>query len=303
METGDSPGPGGAPLPPSPTGAPPPQEAPLPPVPGDAPLPTVSLHRAHALEDLPAGARAQVAGIVDAIPSPTLRRRIFDVLEDAGADVYGNLERVRLLRFLSDYPVPAYTYRISAVMSRGERPGPQKLIDLCRRQHFQATVNLCAEMTAGDRFLIGKAGLAGELHTSHIPIVDMEAPTHAQVAEFLDLLTAPGAPLTYVHCEAGRCRTGVLTACYRLAVMGWSTSDALTEARNFGCVIPRQLAFIQKFGTMLAQGHEARAAGQVPAGYGLGRYPLLPQGSATTTPQQLSTTIASVALAETGQVE
>ena len=161
-------------------------------------------------------------------------------------------------------------------MSRGERPGPPKLIDLCRRQGLQATVNLCAEMTAGDALIIGKAGLASELRTYHIPIVDMEAPKLAQVLELLDLLTGPGAPLTYVHCEAGKCRTGVMTACYRMAVMGWTAIDAVTEARNFGCVIPGQLAFIRMFGARLAEGHEARAAGQLPARYELGRYPLQP---------------------------
>jgi rhodanese/phosphatase family protein len=271
---------------------------------GEVPVPPDPPHVAHAMEDLPEGARAQVAGIVSAIPSPTLWRRIFDDLEDAAADVYGNLERVPLLRFLSDYPVPSYTYGISAVMSRGERPGPQKLIDLGRRQHFRATVNLCAEMVAGDRLLIGKAGLAGELQTYHIPIVDMEPPKPAQVVQLLDLLTGPGAPLTYVHCEAGKCRTGVMTACYRMAVMGWDTSDALTEARNFGCIIPGQLAFIEKFGAMLAEGYRARAAGgQPPAGYELGRYPLQPPGSVKATAQQLTATIASIAVAEKGQTE
>jgi len=268
---------------------------------GEVPVPPDPPHVPHALEDLPEPARAQVTAIIGAVPRPLLWKRIFDDLEDAAADAYGNLERVPLLRFLSHYPVPSYTYRISGVMSRGERPGPQKLIDLCRRQGFQATVNLCAEMTAGDALIIGKAGLASELRTYHVPIVDMEPPKLAQVLELLDLLTGPGAPLTYVHCEAGKCRTGVMTACYRMAVMGWTAIDALTEARNFGCVIPGQLAFIQMFGARLAEGHEARAAGQLPAGYELGRYPLQPPGSVRATPQELATLIATVARAEQGQ--
>lgn len=271
---------------------------------GEVSVPPDPPHVTHALEDLPEPARAQVTAIIGAaVPRRLLWKRICDDLEDAAADAYGNLERVPLLRFLSDYPVPAYTYRISDVMSRGERPGPQKLIDLCRRQGFQATVNLCAEMTAGDALIIGKAGLASELQTYHIPIVDMEAPKLAQVLELLDLLTGPGAPLTYVHCEAGKCRTGVMTACYRMAVMGWTAIDAATEARNFGCVIPGQLAFIRMFGARLAEGHEARAAGQLPARYELGRYPLQPPGSVRATPQELATLIAAVARAEEGQPE
>ncbi len=274
-----------------------------PPGQGEVPVPPDPPHVTHALEDLPEPARAQVTGIVGAVPGPLLRKRIFDDIEDAAAHAYGNLERVPLLRFLSDYPVPSYTYRISGVMARGERPGPRKLIDLCRHQGFRATVNLCAEMTAGDAELIGKAGLASELRTYHIPIVDLESPKLAQVIELLDLLTGPGAPLTYVHCEAGKCRTGVMTACYRMAVMGWTAVDALTEARNFGCVIPGQLAFIEMFGNMLAEGYEARAVGQLPATCELGRYPLQPPGSLRATPQELATLITTVARAERGQPE
>ena len=89
------------------------------------------------------------------------------------------------------------------------------------------------------------------LRTFHVPVTDMEPPTVAQVTEILDLLSGPGAELTYVHCEAGKARTGVAIACYRMAVTGWSTADALTEAINFGCSVPGQQAFIREFGDML----------------------------------------------------
>ena len=37
-----------------------------------------------------------------------------------------------------------------------------------------------------------------------------------------------------------------MIACYRLQ-QGWDTADAVQEARNFGCSMPDQIAFIQQY--------------------------------------------------------
>jgi hypothetical protein len=245
-------------------------------------------HFTHALEDLSGDARQQAAEIAGTQPGISLRQRIRDELETIAFDSYGNLERAPLLHFLSRYPVTPYTYQVSELVSRGQRPDATKLTDLAVRQQYRATINLCAEMTEGDGPAIAEAGLAGVLRTRHIPVTDMEPPTAAQVTEILDLLSGPGAELTYVHCEAGKGRTGVAIACYRMAVMGWSTADALSEAVNFGCCIPRQQAFIRQFGEMLL------------AGSAVGRYPLRPPGSARPTPGQLAATVRTAAEAEQG---
>jgi hypothetical protein len=263
---------------------------------------TLDLHSiAQAVEDLPAEAQGQVVGLASAPESISLRRRIIDELEGAALDSFGNLERAPLLHFLSHYPVRTYTYDISAVMSRGDRPSPQELRDLFYRHGCQATVNLCAEMADGDAPIISQAGLAGEVRTFHIPVVDMETPRPEQVIELLSALSGPGSPRTYVHCEAGMGRTGVMTACYRMAVMGWDAGDALAEAKNFGCSVPKQQAFIGDFGVTLADQYQARSSG-TPVPYPwLGPYPLLPPGSVKATPQELAATLASVAILDEGQ--
>ena len=240
-------------------------------------------HIAHALEDLPDEARDQAAGIAGTRQATSLRRRVCAELANIALGSYGNLERAPLLHFLSRYPVTAYTYRVSELVARGQRPDPRKLADLARQQRYVATINLCAEMTDGDNPAIAKAGLTGILRTRHIPITDMEPPTVEQMTEILDLLSGPGAGLTYLHCEAGRGRTGAAIACYRMAVMGWSSSDALREAVNFGCCIPKQQAFIREFGELLQ-------AGSAPGGY-----PLRPVGSVSPTPEQLAATVRSCA--------
>jgi hypothetical protein len=237
---------------------------------------------ARALEDLPEEVCQEAAEIAGTGPGLSFTRRVEDDLETAGLDTYGTLEQTPLLRCLSRYPVTPYTYRVSKLASRGQRPGPAKLADLALREGYRRTINLCAEMDDGDAPAIGAAGLAGALRTRHVPVTDTEPPTVEQATEILDLLSGPGAEPTYVHCEAGKGRTGVAIACYRMAVMGWSAADALTEAANFGCFAPGQLAFIRGFAELLA-------------GPGVGRYPLLPLGSVDPTPEQLAATVDSAA--------
>ena len=255
-----------------------------------------------AVEDLPPDSWDKVPGLASAPERHPLWQRILDGLLDVGLNSYGDLETVPLLHFLSQYPVTAYTYAVSPTLSRGERPSLAKVRDLAG-QGYRRTVNLCAETEGGDTPLITRAGLAGPLETVHLPIVDMHDPTLAQVVQLLDLLTAPGAPRTYLHCEAGRCRTGVMVACYRMAVMGWDETDAFTEAENFGCTVPLQRAFIEQFATQLAAHADARAQHRADSAAVLGRYPLRPLGSVRATPAEREATLDTVARAERGGVE
>jgi hypothetical protein len=238
---------------------------------------------AYAFEDLAEDVREQARMILAVPAGGSLAKRVIEVTTDAAADVYGSLEKVKLLHFLSQYPVTPYTYPINGHLSRGSRPSQAKLV-LLARQSYAVTVNLCAEMDGGDAPQIHNAGLAASLKTQHIPITDGTPPRLDQVIEFLQLLAAPETGRTYLHCEAGRARTGVMTACYRMAVMGWSPQDAHMEARNFGCSIPDQLDFIEDFGEKLAQG-DPEITG----------YPRQPLGSHALTALERSATIATAA--------
>jgi protein tyrosine/serine phosphatase len=98
-------------------------------------------------------------------------------------------------------------------------------------------------MKGGDAPLNAKA----RLRTYHIEILDGTPPELRQVHEVLDILSSRENQPSYIHCEAGIGRTGVMVACYRMAITGWPLSDAYEEAINFGCAMPDQRRFIEDF--------------------------------------------------------
>jgi hypothetical protein len=240
-------------------------------------------HVAHALEDLPQDACEQARMVMGVSAGGSFQDRVIDITKDAAASVYGALEQVRCLHFLSQYPVTPYTYPIDERLSRGSRPDRAKLAIL-PGEGCSTTVNLCTEMADGDNWQIEKASFTDSLETHHIPIIDGTPPNFARWSGRYSYWLS----LTYLHCQAGKGRTGVMTACYRMAVMGWSPDDALLEASNFGCPVPDQLPFIQDLGKSLAQGRPEITG-----------YPVKPLGSYVPTAFELDATIARAAAAGT----
>ena len=205
-------------------------------------------HISVAFEDIPEDMHESVRVILmHPAEDTSLRERVWDVVKDVGGGGWGETEvvtrRLSFLHMLSSLATHSpYTYRLDKKLIRGSRPTPDKL----RRLHeggCQATINLCKEMPDGDEGLIRDAGLTGEMMTNHIKITDNTPPTPEQVNEFITYLANPDGTV-YVHCEAGVGRTGVMVACYRIA-RGWTLANALHEAKQFGCAMPDQLAFIE----------------------------------------------------------
>ena len=147
------------------------------------------------------------------------------------------------------YPVSDYESKVDANLTRGSRIEDAKGYDSLKQQGFKGIVDLTMEGTNDEKFA-AKAGL----NPLNIKILDNSAPTQGQMKQFLDFATNPKNQPCYVHCEAGKGRTGVATACYRMAVDGWPPDKALAEAKKFGLALPNQTEFIQQFGKDLAAG-------------------------------------------------
>ena len=205
-------------------------------------------HVSLAFEDIPEDMHESVRVILmHPTEDKSLRDQVIDIVGNAAGMEWGDIEqvtnRLTCLHILSHlgHHVP-YTYRVDSKVIRGSRPTPGKLQSLDARG-CGTTVNLCKEMDKGDADLIDAAGLTGTMRTLHIEITDNTPPDHDQVDELIAFLEQSSGKV-YLHCEAGVGRTGVMVACYRM-YQGWPLADALLEAKQFGCSMPDQLAFIE----------------------------------------------------------
>jgi protein tyrosine phosphatase (PTP) superfamily phosphohydrolase (DUF442 family) len=111
-----------------------------------------------------------------------------------------------------------------------------------RARGIRSVVSLQTEEDAEDR-----QARAYGMKALRIPIIDNHPPTRKQVEQFLAFATRPENQPVAVHCRAGKGRTGVMVACYRIAVQGWTASAAVAEARALGLPMDCQERFIRDF--------------------------------------------------------
>jgi protein tyrosine/serine phosphatase len=67
----------------------------------------------------------------------------------------------------------------------------------------------------------------------NIPMSGWKYPKETQIAEFLQVMNAPGTGTVYVHCKAGKHRTGITGAVYRFTKYGWDYDKAYQEMKNY----------------------------------------------------------------------
>jgi protein tyrosine phosphatase (PTP) superfamily phosphohydrolase (DUF442 family) len=117
-------------------------------------------------------------------------------------------------------------YRVSEALYRGDQPSPLGMENL-KKLGVKTILNL--RSFHSDRDEIGATGLAYE----HIYMKPWH-PEEEDVVRFLKLVSDPKRAPVLVHCQHGADRTGTMIAIYRIAVQGWSKTEAIREMTQGG---------------------------------------------------------------------
>jgi protein tyrosine/serine phosphatase len=99
------------------------------------------------------------------------------------------------------------------------RLGVKTVIDLRREDEHSTEHERQTVQAAGMRYV-------------NVPMQGIVAPPDTQIARTLSLLDSKEP--VFVHCRAGKDRTGVVIASYRIAHDGWTNWAALREANSYG---------------------------------------------------------------------
>ncbi len=87
----------------------------------------------------------------------------------------------------------------------------------------------------------------------HIPmrsgLFSAQPPTEGQVRQFLSVVGDSSRYPIFIHCHAGKDRTGAMSAIYRMEVCGWTADEAVEEMKAFGFSgrYRRLLRFVQGY--------------------------------------------------------
>jgi tyrosine-protein phosphatase SIW14 len=120
--------------------------------------------------------------------------------------------------------------KINDVLFRGAQPSEQGLAEL-KKLGITTIVDLRGNR--GPMLRERAAARALGINFVSIPIPGMSPPSHAQVAQFLQLFQDTHQRI-FVHCYFGEDRTGVMVAAYRIAEQRWTADQAAREMNSFG---------------------------------------------------------------------
>jgi len=116
-------------------------------------------------------------------------------------------------------------------LTRGGEPGTEGLRYL-RSQGYRTIVSFLTD--PAESAWVVQAGM----RYVHLPMRSSfffaDTPTDEQVHQFLSVISDSTQYPMFIHCHAGKDRTGAMTAIYRMEVCGWTAGEAVEEMRAFG---------------------------------------------------------------------
>ncbi|HEY7172423.1 MAG TPA: dual specificity protein phosphatase family protein [Vicinamibacterales bacterium] len=119
--------------------------------------------------------------------------------------------------------------QINARYYRGGQPEGRDYTDLAALG-VKTIVNLTSDDAQAEEPALARQN---GLRYFQIPMTTRQAPTAAQLAEFMAIVDDPANQPVYVHCVGGRHRTGVMTAVYRMTDDGWTSDQAFAEMKKY----------------------------------------------------------------------
>lgn len=116
-------------------------------------------------------------------------------------------------------------------LSRGGNPGEEGIRYL-RDKGYRTIVSFLTG--ADESTLVVNSGMK----YVHIPMRSSffraEPPTSEQVRQFLAVVRDSTLYPVFMHCRAGKDRTGAMSAVYRMEACGWTKDEAVEEMMSFG---------------------------------------------------------------------
>ncbi|HSE40262.1 MAG TPA: dual specificity protein phosphatase family protein [Acidobacteriota bacterium] len=119
--------------------------------------------------------------------------------------------------------------RIDEQYFRGAQPKNHDYEDLAALGIKTVITLTNSDTDPNEKVMVENAGMK----YYQIPMDSHTPPADSQLAEFLRLVNDPESYPVYVHCAAGKHRTGVMTAIYRMTKYRWTADQAYKEMKKY----------------------------------------------------------------------
>ncbi len=136
--------------------------------------------------------------------------------------------------------------KITEGLYRGSAPSENEVRHL--KKYFGINKIVSLDRETGEAI----DAVCNEVGIEHVmmPLNGKKAPLMKLMSQDLQELLISGGP-TFIHCAAGKDRTGLVSAMYKCLYMGWSYEEAMEEAKSLGFGVGVSPFIIGMYGNLL----------------------------------------------------